>query len=173
MSVFITSSIEIQNVSSTQETIIAWQNFIYSKKDWQDIVVGTIPKHIGCGVIYELPNFLHRADESFAIADMRQIAFSEPHYHPRGHVEIYFVIQGNALVVVGGKEHYVSAGDVIIIPSEYAHFVIPDNQFVIGVVNTPPFKSENYRVITETNPAFGFDLEQFRRLISSEVSIDK
>lgn len=145
------------------EIVNAWQNFLKSK-NWKELIAGVTPKHIGCGIIYELPNFLNRAHESFAIADMREILFSEPHYHPHEDIEIYFVLQGTAHIVVGKNESFVSQGDVIIIPPNTAHFTIPDNEFVIAAVNTPPFKPEHYIVITETNPLVDFDQEQFIRL---------
>jgi hypothetical protein len=32
----------------------------------------------------------------------------------------------------------------IVIPPETVHFIIPQDNLVLGAVNTPPFKKENY-----------------------------
>jgi len=73
-------------------------------------------------------------------------------------------------VVIGGQVQEVSVRDVVIIPPEKAHFVIPDKQFVIAVVNTPPFRPENYKVITDTNESVGFDNEQFKQLSLNQLN---
>ena len=147
--------------------ISSWQDFL-KNNGWQELIIGIAPKNSGCGLIYELPNFLNRPNEDFAIADMRNIKFAEPHYHPTGETEIYFVLSGTALIYVGGKENKVKAGDVIIIEPNNAHFTIPDKDFVIAAVNTPPFRPENYICLTETNHSVGFDLEKFNQIISQE-----
>lgn len=159
---------QIQQIESMvvdlEDLIFAWQNFLQSTP-WSMLIADRVPKQSGCGLIYELPNFLNRSNESFAIADMRHISYAEPHYHPTGETEIYFVLQGTALVVVGGKELHVAPGDVVIIQPNNVHFTIPDDNFVIAAVNTPPFRPESYIVITDTDRALGFDFEQFKKMI--------
>ena len=147
------------------KTVNDWQLFIHNNP-WQELVAGVNAKYNGCGIVYELPNFLNRAYESFAIVDMRTLPFSEPHYHPDGAIEIYFILQGNAHIIVGNNERFIHPGDVVIIPPLTAHFLIPDNEFVIAVVNTPPFQVEHYIVVNETNADVSFDFVQFRGLTS-------
>lgn len=151
---------------SIQILVAAWQDFL-NTSDWQKLIRNAAPKPSGCGLVYELPNYLNRPEESFTIADMRALDFAEPHYHPTDNYEIYLVLQGEAVVVVGGEEQKVKTGDVVVIPPDTAHFTIPDKNFVIAAVNTPPFKPENYIKLTETesNPAFRFDAEQFNRIL--------
>lgn len=149
---------------SLQETIQAWQAFL-SENDWRKLIEGVTPKQTGCGPVYELPNHLERPNESFAIADMREVKVAEPHYHPGECVEIYLVLQGSATVVVGGEEHKVGPGDSVIIPPDNAHFTVPNNEFVIAAVNIPAFQLDHYVVIdpTKSDPKLHFDAEQFRR----------
>lgn len=143
------------------ELIAAWDNFLKAS-DWQELIKDCEPKISGCGLVYELPNYLQRPNESFAIADMRQLSVSEPHYHPE--TEVYFILQGGGIIVIGGKERSIAAGDTIAIPSNLAHFVIPDKECIIAIVNTPPFNINNYKVVTESNLAVGFDYRQFLTL---------
>lgn len=162
------TSTTIKNLTSAKECILAWQQFL-KKNDWRKLIDGTTPIQSGCGSIYELLNFLNRPNESLAIADMRQLSFSEPHYHPNNNVEIFFVLQGSALVVVKTEQRLVHKNDVVIISPNTAHFTIPDDQFVIAVVNTPSYRPKNYIVLTKSNSTVGFDYEQFRKLAHAIV----
>lgn len=157
------NEININKKAYVDEIIMSWQHYI-NANNWKKLISGVTPKHTGCGTIYELPNFLNRPNESFAIADMRAIPFSEPHYHPGEDIEIYFVLQGSAHIFVGKSERSVYPGDVVIIPPNIAHFAIPDYEFIIAAVNTPPFKPEHYIVVTQTNPAVNFDYDKFLNL---------
>lgn len=158
-----TAAIEKQLHIDVKDIVTAWQAFIASK-NWPELIKNIPPLTTGCGIVYELPNFLNRPNEDFAIVDMRTIPYAEPHYHPTGNIEIYFVLSGTALVVVGEKKQSVQSGDIIIIEPDTAHFTIPDNQYVIAVVNTPPYKPENYISLKESNPLVKFNQEQFNKL---------
>ncbi len=151
------------------EIVTAWAALLAGVNDWQILVKNNIPKKTGCGLVYEITNPIDRPDESFAIADMRGLQFSEPHHHPE--TEIYFVLQGSGLIAVGGKETLIQKGSVIVIPSNVAHFTIPEKDLVLAVVNTPPFKNENYHVLHEENAAVQFDKAQFKRLVDSKSII--
>lgn len=141
----------------------AWEPYIQSIDNWETLVKGVTPKDTTCGPAYELPNPIDRPNESFAIADMRDIAFAEPHYHINDETEIHFVLEGLGFTVVGGKERYVKKGDVIVTPPDTSHFTVPDKNLVIAVVNTPPFNHLNVVVNKHTDPRVGFDQEQFER----------
>lgn len=157
------------NVCASQDThlnevVSAWQHFL-ATTDWRSLLDGVTPIVTGCGMVYDLPNFLQRPNEGFAIVDMRQLWYAEPHYHPADNIEIYFVLQGTACVVVGTQEHHVKTGDVVIVPPLMAHFTIPDKQYVIAAINTPPFDPVNYIKVDESNEAVMFDKAQFLRLV--------
>lgn len=156
------SNFMIYNQGSLEvnDTIDAWQKFI-DQNDWRELINGVNPKQPDC---YELPNYLNRYNEDFAIVDMSKVSFSDPHYHPEKDVEIYFVLQGSALMVVGLEEQCVINGDVIVIPPYYAHYAIPDKNFVIAAVNIPPFNPNNFILITENQPGVKFSKEQFEKL---------
>jgi len=147
-----------------QEVVTAWKPYLDSIDDWHQVVKGLEPKPTGCGPVYELPNPIDRPNESFAIADMSELAVSEPHYHPNGETEIYVVLQGSGTIVVGMKEERIEKGSVIVTPPDTTHFTIPDGDLVLAVINTPPFEPENYVVVNDTDHAVGFDQEQFVRL---------
>ncbi len=142
-------------------TISMWQDYAYSQ-DWRTIIKGIVPKECGCGLVYELPHPLNRATESFAIADMSNLAFSEPHYHLD--TEIYIILQGTGIVVVGGQEHSVSKDSIIVTPAHTAHFVIPEKDLVMAVINIPAFNIQNYITLTADNARVKFSQVQFERL---------
>jgi mannose-6-phosphate isomerase-like protein (cupin superfamily) len=149
-----------------EEVVAAWRPYLDGIEDWQQVVKDIEPKPTGCGPVYELPNPIDRPNESFAIADMRELEIAEPHYHANGETEIYVVLQGLGTIVVGMKEQRIEKGSVIVTPPDTTHYTIPDSDLVLAVVNTPPFKPENYVVVKETDHDFGFDQEQLERLSS-------
>jgi len=65
--------------------------------DWQEVVEGITPKDTYCSPVYEPKSPLDRPNESFAIADMREIKVAEPHYHTNGETETYFILSGSGL----------------------------------------------------------------------------
>ncbi len=145
--------------------IKTWQKYLKGVSRWQDLVIGETPFKGGCGDVYELENPIERPNESFAIADMRSLPFAEPHYH--GETEIYFVLQGKGLVVVGNKEIHVTKDSVVLIPPNIAHFTIPKEDLVLAVVNTPPFVPEHYIVVKDSRTDVKFDKHQFNKLTTS------
>jgi mannose-6-phosphate isomerase-like protein (cupin superfamily) len=157
----------IYNAKSTpeiEELITAWHQYAANIGNWQKLVEGTTPKQTYCGPIYELKSPLDRPNESFAISDMRQVRVAEPHYHAGGETEIYLVISGNGLTVVGGEELQIKADDIIVTPPQTAHFTIPKENLVMIVINTPPFEPANNIHIDETKAEVRYDHEQYKRL---------
>lgn len=157
----------IYNTQSTpeiEELITAWQAYIATMDDWQKIVEGVIPKQTYCGPIYEPTSPLDRPNESFAISDMRQVEVAEPHYHTGNETEIYFVLSGTGLTVVGSEELKLRQGDVIVTPPETAHFTIPEEDLVMIVINMPPFNPQNNIGVDATKPEVGYDHDQYKRL---------
>jgi mannose-6-phosphate isomerase-like protein (cupin superfamily) len=130
--------------------------------DWQGVVKDTTPKQTYCGPIYEPRSPLDRPNESFAISDMREVVVAEPHYHT-DETEIYFVLSGTGLTVVGGEELQLKEADVIVTPPETAHFTIPKENLVMIVINTPPFNPENNIGINAAKPEVRYDHEQYMK----------
>lgn len=155
---------EITN-TCIETIVIAWQNF-FKTNDWKKLILNRKPHRSPCGLVYELPNFLHRSNEGLAIVDMQNISFAEPHYHPDHNVEIYFVMQGSGLVVVGKEDNHIKTGDVLVIPANKAHFTIPKKGFVIAAINTPPYNSSNYIPLTKSDLSVDFDYNYFKRLVN-------
>lgn len=150
------------------EVASAWKEYLNTVTDWRKLVKDVAPKATGCGSVYELPNPIDRPGEGFAIADMREIAYAEPHYHTNDETEIYIVLSGSGTVVVGSKESHVQSGSVCIIYPETAHFTVPEKDLVLAVINTPPFRVENVVTLNEneSKPEVGFSAEQFTTLSS-------
>ncbi len=146
--------------------VAAWKPYLDSVQDWRQLVEGVEPKPTGCGPVYELPNPIDRPNETFAIADMRELKVSEPHYHANGVTEIYIVLQGSGQIVVGRNLQPIEKGTVIVTPPDTTHFTLPKKDLVLAVINTPPFNADNYVVVDETNPDVCFDKEQFESLTS-------
>ncbi len=143
--------------------IIIWNDYFAGCPGWEKLVEGITPKVGACGPVYEMPMPFDRPDQSYAIADMRGLPFSAPHYHKE--TEIYFVLEGSGLVVVGGDEIVAKKGDVIVTSPDTAHFVIPQGGLVLGVISTPPFQGE--LPVTETDLSVKFNKAQFERLTAS------
>src|SRR5579872_5682518 len=96
------------NFEEKNRMIKTWQQYFQQLHSWEKLIVNFTPKQTGCGRVYELKNPINRPNESFAIADMRNISFADPHYHTE--MEIYFILQGEGIVVVGKKEERVKKG---------------------------------------------------------------
>lgn len=126
------------------EVVGAWQEYLGGVSDWEELVKGVEPKVGGCGLVYELPNPIDRPDESFAIADMRQLELSDPHKHINGETEIYFVLQGVGKIAVSSEIKELTKGTVIVTPPDTVHITLPGEDLVLAVVNTPPFELDNY-----------------------------
>jgi len=146
-----------------QRLIDRWHIY-FEQRAWQTLIEGYEPIATSCGIVYELPNALGFRDEGLAIVDMRTLPVAEPHYHPDNCYEIYFVLQGTALVVVAGVEQQVKIGDIVVIPPNKAHFTIPDKEYVIGVINTPPYTPESYIPLTASREDVAFDAHRFNML---------
>lgn len=152
-------------MADIEQVIQVWGDYVGTIQDWQALTEDIAPKQSGCGPIYEMPNPIPgRPEEDFCIADMRNLAVTDPHYHPEGVTEIYFVIQGLGKIMVGHKEEDVAAGSVVVMPPRTAHYTVPAGDLVIAVVNTPPFTPESYISIGETDESVQFDKNQFEQL---------
>jgi mannose-6-phosphate isomerase-like protein (cupin superfamily) len=152
-------------IEGMRDRVEVWKQFLNKPENhWQKLVDNHTPICSPCGTVYPLENFFQKQDESFAIVDMRNITFAKPHYHPGSDVEVYIVLQGTACVVVGYEEFQVKQGDAIIIPPNTTHFTIPDNEFLLAVINTPPYKPERNILVFQHDPSLSFDYEQFQRL---------
>lgn len=152
--------------------ITAWSTyFMQSGADWEQLTFGVTPKESGCGLIFELDNPIDRPLEDLAIADMRVLDFADPHYHLNDETEVYFVLQGTGTVVVGNDIYEVGPHDVVVTQPGTAHYTIPHDQLVLGVVNTPPFDPANYVSIRESDPSVGFEAALFERLSKRETDL--
>jgi mannose-6-phosphate isomerase-like protein (cupin superfamily) len=143
----------------TNKLIQKWQQYLQTIEDWKNLVNDTIPKECGCGLVYELPHIATCSDESFAIADMSNLLISEPHYHPE--LEIYFILQGTGLVVVGNTEHSVQKNSIVVIAPNISHYTVPEKNLVMAVVNMPPFNAQNYVPLLDDNTQAQFSKKQF------------
>lgn len=155
--------------SSTEidEVIAAWQAYTRKITDWVKLVEGVVPKPTDCGPVYELPNPIDRPNESFAIADMRDLKYSQPHYHANGEFEIYIVLTGNGQIYVGGKKSELKPGFISVTPPQTTHFVTPAHDLVIAIFNTPHFNPNNVVGVSETNASVGFYKQQFNDLVQN------
>lgn len=147
------------------EIVDVWKQYLYNLKDWQAVVKDVTPKKTQCGPVYEPESPLPERKETFAISDMRNIKVAYPHYHKNGETEIYFVIQGTGLTVVGGEEVTLKKGSIVVTPPSTTHFTIPEKDLVMMVINTPNFNAENIVEPTESDPEVKFDKKQYENLV--------
>lgn len=149
------------------KTVSIWKQYLDNLKDWEAIIGGVTPKNTQCGPVYEPDSPLPERSETFAISDMRNVKVAYPHYHMNGETEIYFVIQGSGLTVVGGKEIQIEKGSVVVTPPNTAHFTIPKDDLVMMVINTPSFNAENIVEPIESDPRVKFYKEQYEKLVQN------
>ena len=149
---------DLMKIEMMNEIIDVWRAYL-KDINWQDLIRDVKPRETGCGLVYELGHPIDRANEDFAIVDMRNLKWSEPHYHSE--TEIYFIMQGSGLVVIGDQEKLVKQNDIVVVPSNIAHFVIPEKDLVLGVVCHPPFDPAHYIALTQENKSVQFDKNQF------------
>jgi mannose-6-phosphate isomerase-like protein (cupin superfamily) len=147
-------------MADIQETVAAWEGYLRTIDDWHKLIDGIEPKIGGCGLVYEIPNPIDRPNESFAIADMRELDVSEPHRHINGEVEIYTVLQGIGKIAVGTDIYELKPGVTIVTPPDTMHITIPTGNLVLAVVNTPPFNADNYIAMTENDPVVADALQK-------------
>jgi mannose-6-phosphate isomerase-like protein (cupin superfamily) len=137
-------------MAEIQEVVDVWGAYFEGLADWEALIEGVEPRQTGCGPVYEVPNPIEgRPNESFAIADMRGLEMSEPHLHANGEYEIYFVLQGVGRTAVGNAIHDLEPDTYVVTRPDTVHVTIPGEGLVLAVVNTPPFKAENYVVVDE------------------------
>lgn len=139
-------------MSDMNEVVQAWSSFILDIDDWESLVSDADPRAGGCGLVYELPNPIERPNESFTIADMRQLDLSDPHKHINGETEIYFVLQGVGRIALGNNIHELMLRGGIVIPPDTVHITLPKRNLVLAVVNTPPFNLDNYVSVSTEDP---------------------
>ncbi len=147
------------------EIVNAWKQYLDNLNDWQSIVDEVTPKITQCGPVYEPASPLPERSETFAISDMRDVKVAYPHYHKNRESEIYFVIQGTGLTVVGGEEIALEKGSVVVTPPNTTHFTIPEHDLVMMVINTPDFNADNIVELTKSDPNVKFDKRQYDKLV--------
>lgn len=149
--------------------IDTWKKYLATLRDWRVVVEGKRPKKTQCGPVYEPESPLPKQFGTFAIRDMRDVAVAYPHYHKNGETEIYFVIQGTGLTVVGGEEIELEKGSVVVTPPNTTHFTIPNNDLVMLVINLPKFNKDNIVEPQDTDPEVKFDKDQYDLLVLKHV----
>jgi mannose-6-phosphate isomerase-like protein (cupin superfamily) len=148
------------------EIVEAWKKYTNDLVDWQSVASEVEPKQTQCGPVYEPPSPLPERTETFAISDMRDVKVAYPHYHKNGETEIYFVIQGSGLTVVGGEEVHIKKGSIVVTPPNTTHFTIPEKDLVMVVINSPSFNAANIVEPSESDPTVKFDTTQYEKLKS-------
>lgn len=149
-----------------QGIVDAWTAYLKTIPNWENLIKHPEEvKHNGCGTVYELANPIERPNEGFAVVDMRNVKINHPHYHIN-EIEIYIVLSGKAIVVVGGKEQLVEKGSVVVTLPNTAHFIVPQHDFVIAIVNTPPFNVADEVTLEKSDPSVGFDQMQYQAFVN-------
>ncbi len=146
-----------------------WGKYADKLEDWQKEVGRKQPKITQCGPVYELESPFPKHFGSYAISDMREVDVAYPHYHKGRETEIYFVIQGTGLTVVGGQEIELEKGSVVVTPPNTTHFTIPKDDLVMLVINTPKFNKDNIVEPVDSDPEVRFDKDQYDELVIKHV----
>jgi mannose-6-phosphate isomerase-like protein (cupin superfamily) len=133
------------DTNKLQKLITDWQTF-YKDNDYRTLMANIKPFVDGCGSIHDLKDasiFRTRQHETGCIVDMTKvIGATEPHFHRKA-TEVYFILQGTGIVVVGDHEYQIKPGDSVYVPKFLGHYTVPTNDLVLGVVNIPYFDKED------------------------------
>jgi len=146
-------------MTDTREIIEAWKPYCADiAAEWEAVAQREAgePKASGCGPIYEFQTspFPRRSNEDFCIADMRDLpeGVTEPHYHPQAVYEIYICLQGTGKIWVGRSNHLLRPGVAVVMRPNTAHYTVPYEGLVLGVINTPPFDPAHYKTLLDADP---------------------
>jgi mannose-6-phosphate isomerase-like protein (cupin superfamily) len=129
-------------MTNIDDVVTEWREYLRTVDDWQKLISGVTAKATDCGPVYEIPNPIERPNESFAIADMRELKQTGAHMHINGETEIYIVIEGTGTVTVGEQHFPVEQGTAVVTPPETVHSTQSEG-LVVAVINTPPFEPLN------------------------------
>lgn len=146
-----------------------WEKHAARLEDWQKEIGRKQPKITQCGPVYELESPYPKHFGTYAISDMREVDVAYPHFHKGRETEIYFVIQGTGLTVVGGEEIELKKGSVVVTPPNTTHFTIPKGDLVMLVINLPKFNKDNIVEPEGTDPEVKFDKDQYDLLVLKHV----
>lgn len=141
-----------------QELIDAWKQF-FATHNWQELIQKVAPAPSQCGIVYDLPNYLNRPNESIAVVDMRTTLYAQPHYHPD--LEVYIILEGTAIIAVGSNKYHAKQGDIISVWPFSGHYIIPDQNFVLACVNVPPYTQASHIPLYASDDFLDFDYDDF------------
>ena len=95
---------------------------------------------------------ISREDVTFspaAWAHAVDIDGARPHYHKRS-TELYYVLDGEGTVTVGGVDHTVTRGSLVHIPTEVVHSA--EGRMRVLVVGIPDIADDDYHEVDESSP---------------------
>jgi mannose-6-phosphate isomerase-like protein (cupin superfamily) len=99
-----------------------------------------------CGVAIELINQETSTPNnvSLAIIILDSQKESEAHYHKKTE-EIYYILEGSAIVVINGSEYEVKPGHAIFLPINSVHKIINKGDIALKLVcaDSPPFDADD------------------------------
>ena len=144
-------------------TVAAWQEFL-AEADMQallDTAVETEQTDDGDIYVVVPPAEKTGLVGDFAIVDMRKVKVDTPHLHTGGEVEVHFPLQGTAEMSLRETVVGLARGDAQIIQPETPHFIIPDADYIVGVLSVPGYNPENQLPIDTANPPEGFNVDLY------------
>lgn len=162
-------SSESKQFSDRQEVeraVSIWEKFL-SEADLKNLLDNAKePESTDDGIIYEVETPPELVGD-FAIVDMRGVKVDTPHSH-QDHdngdeeTEIHFALEGSAKMSIGSEEVIeLQAGDTYIVNPRTSHFVMPELDYVVGVLSLPGYDPEKQIPIDTTDPPTDFNSDLY------------
>ncbi len=126
------------------DAFIEWKKFA-AAIDLSKLLVLAInpPEETEDGDIYELETPTDLLGD-FVVVDMKKVRVDTPHSHTNGEVEVHIPLAGSARMSLGDMLvlDLMRDKDVPVAP-EKPHFVMPDDQYIAGVLSLPNYNPDN------------------------------
>ncbi len=148
-----------------EKTVSAWKSFL-SETDLRALMdTAKDPEATDDGVIYEVETPSELSGD-FAVVDMKGVKVDTPHLH-QDHdngdeeTEVHFAMEGSAMMSVGDGLIELQSGDVYVVSPRTAHFIIPNGNFVDGVLSLPGYDPDKQISIDLQNPPDEFNADLY------------
>lgn len=93
----------------------------------------------------------------FAFVDMSGVTVDTPHSHVEGEVEVHFPLLGSAVMSVGDTVVELQPGDTQVVSPDTPHFILPADEYVVGVLSFPGYDPEHQLPVDLANPPQQFN----------------
>lgn len=141
------------------ELIGQWQEFL-AEADLKTLMENASEVEITDDGDIHVINTPEGLSGDFAIVDMSKVKVDTPHFH-KDETEIHFALQGDAVMSVGTEIDHLQVGNVRAISAEIPHFLIPGDEYIVGVLSVPGYNPDNQIVVDPADAPDDFNADLY------------